>query len=160
MPELNGLEATRQILRAVPQTEVLILTIHASEQLMRDVLEVGARGYVLKSDAARDLVNAVESLLQHKPFLTCKASEMVLEGYLNSSTRADRGAPGHSPLSPRQREVAQLLAEGNSNKEVAAFLGISPKTAEAHRASLMHKLGLRSATELVRYAIRNKIIEP
>ncbi len=160
MPELNGLEATRQILKEVPRTEVLILTIHASEQLMHDALQAGARGYVLKCSAGSDLVAAVKSLLRHEPFLTSKASGMVLEGYLKASPRANQDTLSHSRLSPREREIVQLLAEGKSNKEVAAALGISLKTAETHRANSMRKLNLHSVGELVRYAIRNKFIEP
>lgn len=160
MPELNGLEATRQILKAVPQAEVLILTMHDSEELIREVLDAGARGYVLKSDAGRDLVAAVDALRQHNPFLTSRVSEMVLHGYLRRDTHSNKEEPARSRLTQREREVVQLLAEGKSNKETAATLGISVKTAETHRANIMNKLGLHSVTELVRYAVRNKIVEP
>jgi DNA-binding NarL/FixJ family response regulator len=159
MPELNGLEATRRILRALPQTEVLILTMHESEQVVREVLEAGARGYVLKSDAARDLVTAVKTLQQHKPFFTSRVAELVLKGYLGG-VQADRAEPSLPSLTPREREIVQLLAEGKSNKEVAAALEISVKTVEAHRANIMRKLNLHSISELVHYAIRNKIVEP
>lgn len=162
MPELNGLEATRQILAELPGTEVLILTMHQSEQLVRQVLDTGARGYMLKSDAGRELVLAVEALRQHQPFLTTKVSEMVLNGYLRRSgsypVLPHTGGVGH--LTRREREVLQLLAEGNSNKEVAAKLTISVKTAETHRSRIMAKLNLGSVTELVRYAVRNGIVEP
>ncbi len=160
MPELNGLEATRQILKAAPKTEVLVLTIHESEELIRSALEAGARGYVLKSDIARDLVSAVETLLQHRPFLSSRASAMVLHDSLQKGSRHDAEGASRYPLTPREREIVQLLAEGKSNKEVAAILGITPKTAETHRANIMHKLGLHSLAELVRYAIRNKIVQP
>jgi len=159
MPELNGLEATRQILKDLPQTEVLILTMHESEQVVREVLDAGARGYVLKSDAGQDLVAAVESLCRHKPFFTSKVAEMVLEGYRKTPATSSKMTVPRSRLTPREREIVQLLAEGKSNKEVAAALGISVKTAEAHRANVMHKLNLQSLSDLVRYAIRNKIIE-
>lgn len=159
MPELNGLEATRQILKVSPKTEVLIITAHASEQAAREVLAAGARGYVLKSDAGRDLVNAVESLCNHKPFFTRKVSEMVLEGYLGNRGPAEE-EPLHRRLTTREREVLQLLAEGKSNKEVAASLDISAKTAEAHRTNIMRKLDLHSMSDLVHYAIRNKLVEP
>ena len=159
MPELNGLEATRQILKDLPQTEVLILTMHESEQVVREVLDAGARGYVLKSDAGQDLVAAVESLCRHKPFFTSKVAEMVLEGYRKTAATSSKMTVPRSRLTPREREIVQLLAEGKSNKEVAAALGISVKTAEAHRANVMHKLNLQSLSDLVRYAIRNKIIE-
>ena len=159
MPEMNGLEATRQILKDVPQTEVLILTMHESEQVVREVLDAGARGYVLKSDAGQDLVAAVESLSRHKPFFTSKVAEMVLEGYRKTGATGSKLPVPRSRLTPREREIVQLLAEGKSNKEVAATLGISVKTAETHRANIMHKLNLQSLSDLVRYAIRNKIIE-
>lgn len=161
MPELNGLEATRQIIKEFPATEVLILTMHESEQLIREVLDTGARGYVLKSDAGRDLVAAVDALRRHKPYFTTKVSEMVLTGFLNRGQRTDE--PDDTPrlrLTPREREIVQLLAEGKSNKEVATSLCISVKTAETHRSRIMAKLGLRSIGELVRYAVRNRIVEP
>jgi len=158
LPELNGLEATRQILKESPETEVLILTMHHSEQLARDVLQAGARGYLMKSDADQSLIAAVESLRQHKPFLTSKVTEFVLDDYIRrGELRED--AP-RDTITPREREIIQLLAEGNSNKETATVLGISVKTIEAHRANIMRKLHLRSVTDLVRYAIRNKIVQP
>ena len=161
MPNLNGLEATRQIRKALPETEVLILTMHDSEQLVREVLEAGARGYVLKSDAGRELVTAVESVRQSKPYFTSRVSEIVLDGYLHAGERSDAfNAPRTVRLSPREREIVQLLAEGKSNKEVAVALHISVKTAETHRTNLMRKLDLHSISELVRYAIRNKMVEP
>jgi len=161
MPNLNGLEATRQIRKASPETEVLILTMHDSEQLVREVLEAGARGYVLKSDAGRELVTAVETVRKKKPYFTSRVSEIVLDGYLHAGTRADAfNAPRAVRLSPREREIVQLLAEGKSNKEVAVALHISVKTAETHRTNLMRKLDLHSISELVRYAIRNKMVEP
>jgi DNA-binding NarL/FixJ family response regulator len=160
MPELNGLEATRQILKAAPRTGVLILTMHESEQLVREVLEAGAQGYVLKSDAGRDLVAAVEALSRHKVFFTSSVAKIVLEGYRKMGSQADASGEPPSLLSPREREIIQLLAEGKSNNEVAEALYISAKTVETHRAHIMEKLNLHSITELVRYAIRNKIVEP
>ncbi len=159
MPELNGLEATREILRALPQTEVLILTMHESEQVVREVLEAGARGYVLKCDDGRDLVRAVKTLRQHKPMFTSRVAELLLRGYLDG-VQAGNAEPSLPSLTPREREIVQLLAEGKSNKEVAVLLDISLKTVEAHRANIMHKLNLHSITELVHYAIRNNIVEP
>ncbi len=160
MPEMNGLEATRQILKALPQTEVLILTMHESEQVVREVLDSGARGYVLKSDAGRDLISAVDALRQRRPFFSSRVSEMLLQNYRG---RQDRPAPGDAPrsrLTAREREIVQLLAEGKTNKEVAASLNISIKTAETHRTNIMNKLDLHSVTELVRYAVRNNMVEP
>jgi DNA-binding NarL/FixJ family response regulator len=158
LPELNGLDATRQILSESPRTEVLVLTMHHSEELARNLLQAGARGYVLKSDADENLIAAVESLRQHKPFLTATVTEFVLDDYLRRSEGPDTGVP-HAALTAREREILQLLAEGKSNKETALTLGISVKTIEAHRANLMHKLHLRSVTDLVRYAIRNNIVQ-
>jgi DNA-binding NarL/FixJ family response regulator len=160
MPGLNGLEATRRLLKEVPQTEVLILTIHGSEQLMHEVLAAGARGYLLKSDAGRDLVSAVDSLLRHKPFFTAKLSELVLESYLDPDTTTGQDVPPYRDLTGREREILQLLAEGKGAKEIGTLLGISPKTAETHRANILHKLGLKSTADLIRYAVRNKIIQP
>ncbi len=157
MPELNGLEATRQIVKASPQSEVLILTIHDSEQVARQVLSAGARGYVLKSDAARNLVTAIDTLQQHKPFFTSAVSEMVFRDFLKSNRAIDE-APSDR-LTQREREIVQLLAEGKSNKEVASILGISVKTAETHRRNVLIKLNLHSISDLIHYAIRNKIIE-
>ncbi len=158
MPELNGLEAVRQIAKYVPRTEVLVLTMHESEDLIREMLEAGARGYVLKSDTARQLLPAIDALRQHKPFFTPRASEVVLDGFLDDKKRP-KGEPSRK-LTPREREIVQLLAEGRSNKEVASTLHISVKTAETHRTNIMRKLGLHSVTELVLYAVRNHIIEP
>jgi len=157
MPELNGLDATRQILKANPQTEVLILTMHQSEEVVAEVLKAGARGYVLKSDADQNLVAAVEALLQHKPFLSSNVTEVVLSEYVN---RSSIGPEPRSRITQREREIIQLLTEGKSNKEVASALNISTRTVETHRANIMRKLALESLGDLVRYAIRNKIIAP
>jgi DNA-binding NarL/FixJ family response regulator len=158
MPELNGLAATRRILQADPAARILILTAHESEQLVREVLSAGALGYVLKSDAGRVLVTALQSLLDGAPFFTSKVARAVLEGYLRSPAPETSG--GASVLSAREQEIVQLLAEGKSNKEVARALGISVKTAETHRSNIMRKTGFGSLAELVRFAVRNKIIEP
>ena len=157
LPELNGLDATRHILKDAPETEVLVLTMHQSEELARDVLQAGARGYVLKSDADENLIAAVESLRQHKPFLTPTVTEFVLDGYIRDG--ADQDA-ARGVVTAREREIIQLIAEGKSNKQAASALSISVKTIEAHRANIMRKLHLRSVSDLVRYAIRNKIVQP
>jgi DNA-binding NarL/FixJ family response regulator len=157
MPLLNGVEATRQIRKLSPQTEILILTMHDSELLIQEVLAAGAHGYILKDDADRNLVAAVDALRRHKPYLSSRVSESV------SNPAGPDGTPfspsSRNRLTPREREVLQLLAEGKSNKEVAAILEISVKTAETHRANIMLKLDFHSVTELVRYAVRNKIIQ-
>lgn len=156
MPDLNGLEATRQIRKASPRTEVLIFTMHESERLVREVLAAGAKGYLLKSDAARSVVAAVEALAAHRPYFNWKVSETLLDGFLRATAAAETDeAVATEPLTPREREVAQLLAEGQSNKGVAIRLGVSVKTVETHRASLMRKIGARSVVDVVRYAVRN-----
>jgi DNA-binding NarL/FixJ family response regulator len=153
LPALNGLEATRLIKKEHPEIEVLIYTMYDTEELIRKVLAAGARGYVLKSDAGEHLLDAVETLSHHKPFLTPVASETVLEGFLESRRRE-----GQSILTNREREIVQLLAEAKANKEIAAALCISVKTVETHRATIMRKLGLNSIVELVHYAIRNSLV--
>jgi DNA-binding NarL/FixJ family response regulator len=159
MPTLNGLEATRQILKMRPQTKVLILTMHESDSVIREVLDAGARGYILKTDAGRDLVTAVDSLRRNKTFFTSRVSQMILDGFLKGDPRPQDSGAGAVRLTPRQREIVQLLAEGKSSKEVAVALDLSVKTAETHRANIMRKLDCHSVSEVVRYAIRNKIIE-
>jgi len=159
MPELNGLEATRQIMKTLPNASVLILSMHQSEELIREVLASGARGYVLKSDAGRDLVAGVTALSQNRPFFTTSVSEIVLDGFLRTGqTRRSSNDEG-GRLSAREREIVQLLAEGNTNKEVASRLNLGVKTVETHRSHIMQKLGLSSVSDLVRYAIRNKMVD-
>jgi DNA-binding NarL/FixJ family response regulator len=158
MPSLNGLEATRQILKTNPHARILILTLHDSDQVVRDVLNAGARGFLLKSDAARDLVAAVEALRRDKTYFTSKVASMVLEGYLKGSTGPAPAAVSRNRLTPREREIVQLLAEGKSTKEVAVALGLSVKTAETHRSNIMRKLQLHSVSDLVLYAVRNNIV--
>jgi len=152
MPELNGLEATRQIAAALPEIEILILTMDDSEEMARQVLRAGAHGFVFKSDADASLISAIEALRQHKPFLTPGVTGLVLDSFVRGETLDGDG------LTPREREIVQLLAEGKSNKEVASSLGVSIRTAESHRANIMYKLKLSSLSDLVRYAVRNKIV--
>ena len=157
MPKLNGIAAARKIREADPAARILILTAHESEQLVREVLAAGALGYVLKSDTARALTAALHELLAGRPFFSSRIARVVLDGYL----RGQGGeAGGTGVLSAREQEIVQLLAEGRSNKEVARALGISVATAETHRSNVMRKIGARSLAELVRFAVRNKIIEP
>jgi DNA-binding NarL/FixJ family response regulator len=158
MPEMNGLEATRRVLKAAPQTQVLILTMHDSDEVVQEVLDAGARGYVLKSDAGRDLVAAVEALEEGRPFFTTKVADLVLSGYLRKAKEPAGQEAARKRLTSRERELLQLLAEGKSNKEAATALGISVKTVETHRANIMRKLNLHSISELVHYAIRNRIV--
>jgi DNA-binding NarL/FixJ family response regulator len=163
MPNLNGLEAARQILAAAPEVAILILTMHDSDQVVREVLRAGARGFLLKSDAGRELVAAVEALQRQRTFFTTRVSQMVLEGYLDRDTREDgrqvKCAEVGDVLTAREREVIQLLAEGKTSKEVAVTLHLSVKTAETHRTNLMPKLGLHSVADLTRYAVRNGIVQ-
>lgn len=160
MPGLSGIEATRQILATQPATEILILTMHESEELVAEILEAGARGFVLKTDTSRDLVRAVAALSEHKLFFTTTVAEMVLAGYLEQKPRAAKSVGPSSLLTGREREVVHLLADGKSNKEIASALGISTKTAEAHRSNIMRKLNLHSIADVVRYAMRNQLVAP
>jgi DNA-binding NarL/FixJ family response regulator len=159
MPNLNGLEAARQILAASPEVAILILTMHDSDQTVREVLRAGARGFLLKSDAGRDLVAAVEALQQQRTFFTTRVSQMVLDGYLGRENRDSENAHAENVLTMREREVIQLLAEGKTSKEVAVTLNLSVKTAETHRTNLMRKLDLHSVADLTRYAVRNGIVQ-
>lgn len=156
MPLLNGVEATRRIRSSSPDTEILILTMHESDELVQQVVEAGARGYVLKDDADRVLLAAVDAARLHKPYFSTRVSTPAD----SADASTDLARSSRSRLTPREREILQLLAEGKSNKEVASLLNISVNTAEAHRANIMLKLDLHSVAELVHYAIRNKIAKP
>jgi DNA-binding NarL/FixJ family response regulator len=156
LTQLNGIEVTRQIRKETPETEVMIFTLHDNEAEIRDVLHAGARGYVLKSEADEQIVRAVESLSRHHAFFSDHVSETLLDSFVEQS------GPGNtaSLLTNREREVVQLIAEGNSNKKIAYLLSISVKTVETHRSASMRKLDIHSTAELVRYAVRNKLILP
>ena len=158
MPELNGLDATRQIKKKLPETEVLIFTGQETEELVHDVFDSGARSYIMKTDAADNLIDALKALSEHKHFFTSRISEIVFARYIQGKKTVE-GAPEKSRITDREREIVQLLAEGKSSKEIATILGISVRTVETHRAAIMKKLGLKSFSELIRYAVRNKIIE-
>jgi DNA-binding NarL/FixJ family response regulator len=155
MPVLNGLDAARLILKAAPGTRVLVLTAYHTDEMIEKALLAGVRGYVLKSDADADLVAAVKALMQGRTFFTSVASEVLVD-----HLRREREEMAQPVLTVREAEIVQLLAEGRSNKEVAGILKISSRTVENHRAQIMQRLGLRSFSELVRYAIRNGLIEP
>lgn len=159
MPDMNGLDATRQILKENPQIEVLILTMLDSEQLVRQVFASGARGYLLKSDAGNELLAAVDTVRQHKPFFTSSIAETMLRHFLDTGSAEAADAAGVDGLTAREREIVQLVAEGKSSKEISVILNISQKTVETHRSHIMNKLELHSVPDLVRYAIRNHIIE-
>jgi DNA-binding NarL/FixJ family response regulator len=158
MPELNGVEATRQIRQLYPQTEVLMLSMHESDVLLHESLKAGAKGYLLKEDADDHLVSAVDAVRQHKQYFSPKIARAISgDSFAGVAQESQRGVPINR-LTAREKEVIQLLAEGKSNKEVATMLVISVKTVEAHRTRIMLKLGVHSITGLVRYAIRNKIV--
>lgn len=154
LPRLNGVDACRLITKSLPLTQILVLSMYSEPQLIARAFRAGARGYVLKSDADRDLISAVDALLQNRTFFTESASEAILD-----TIRRSKPNEPDFPLSIRETEVLQLLVEGKSNKEVAVILGISTRTVENHRAQIMRKLGCSSLSDLVRYAIRNKIVE-
>jgi DNA-binding NarL/FixJ family response regulator len=157
MPNLNGLDAARQLLAVNPDARILILTIHDSEQVVREVLAAGARGFVLKSDAGRDLVAAVQALENRRTFFTSKVAQMMLDGYLRPYEERENSS--QQILTPREREVIQLVAEGKTTKEIATALNLSVKTAETHRTNLMRKLDLHSVADLTLYAVRNGIVQ-
>jgi DNA-binding NarL/FixJ family response regulator len=156
MPELNGLETTRQIKRAVPACEVLLFTGTEDDKLVHQIFAAGARSYILKKDMTQHLVSAIEALSRHKHYFTGPISEVLFARYLDGAPAHDGGG---SELTSREREIVQLLAEGKSNKQVAATLGISVKTVETHRAAIMRKLRCDSFADLVRYAIRQKMVQ-
>ena len=159
MPNLNGLEATRQIMAELPQTRVLVLTLYNSEETVQQVLQAGARGFMLKSDAAQDLLAAVDALRRNMIYFTPKVADMMLNGFVNGRTTAHSGTLQRTRLTSRERELVQLLAEGKSTKQAADTLGMSVKTAETHRSNIMRKLQLHSVSELVLYAVRNRLVE-
>ncbi len=158
MPDLKGAETARLIREAVPKTEVLILTMDESPQVMHEILRAGARGYIFKSDLGRDISKAIEALSNHPHYFTSQVAEIMYTTYLESRTEPKGESASQIPLTGRQREVVKLLAEGKSNKEVAGELGISVKTVETHRHQIMRKLRMRSFSDLVRYAVREGIV--
>jgi len=153
LPLMNGIEITQHLRRRLPRTEVLIFTRHEDEDLVFDILNAGARGYLLKSDAQRYLLEAIASLAVHRPFFTDKVSEALLQSFLARCNRAK------ATLTHRERSVVQLIAEGHTNRKIGAYLGIGVKTVETHRAAIMRKLNLSSSAALVRYAVRSKLVE-
>jgi DNA-binding NarL/FixJ family response regulator len=160
MPGLNGVEAARQIRKTSPFTEILILSMHHSKQLIREVIDEGVRGFIGKSDSSRDLVLAVEAIAEHRSFFTPDVTEVILDNF-DRDENAEKLPPlASESLTPRQREIVQLFTEGKTTKEVASLLEISVKTAETHRANIMRKLEIHTIAELVRYAVRAQIIEP
>lgn len=159
MPGLNGVEAIRQIKRDAPETETLIFSGSQTEETILSVFEAGARSYLLKTDPHEHILAALQALAQHKPYFTPQVGEIVFARMLSGKKTAPAETPEKGQLTAREREIVQLLAEGRSNKDVADLLKISVKTAETHRAAIMRKLKLESFADLVRYAVRNHIIE-
>lgn len=159
MPELNGLEATAQIKKILPSAEIMIFSMHESSELTHRVLEAGARGYLLKSDMGKHVISAVEALAEHKVYFTWSVSKTMLDAYLRDGNPVTDKVERFNDLTPREREIMQLLGEGHSNKAVSGRLGISIKTVETHRAAIMRKLSINSFAHLVRYTIRNRMIE-
>jgi DNA-binding NarL/FixJ family response regulator len=160
MPDLNGLDAARQIKKATPEIEILVLSGHEETELVQTVFDAGIRAYIFKSQARTHLVPGITALLSHKPYLTSKVSEVLFRRFEQQASGQEKESRTEAALTAREREIVQLLAEGRSNKEVASSLAISIKTVETHRASIMRKLNLGSLSDLVRFAIRTKIIEP
>jgi DNA-binding NarL/FixJ family response regulator len=160
LPELSGLDAIRQIRSALPQTEVGVFTMHEDELFMGDALAAGARAYVLKSEPGTRILDAVEALARHEPFFSPRATDLVVRALVRTRSSSVPPAGANDPLSDREREVAQLLVEGFGTRVVAARLGISTKTVDSHRSAIMRKLGLASVADLVRYAVRNRLVEP
>lgn len=155
LPVINGVEVIRQIKARHPQSELLMFTMHDEDEVIAQALEAGARAYLLKTDARAHLLAAIESLAVHKPFFTGPISERLLNSFLANAHKKYKDA-----LTPRERVAVQLIAEGHSNREISEILHVSIKTVEAQRASAMKKLQVTSTAALVRYAIRNKLIQP
>jgi len=158
MPDLDGISAIRQIKRALPETEVVVYSAHSSEEAIEEAFDAGAKSYIGKAGTSRDLIEAIRSVAEHKPFFTPEISQILFGKFLGADGPKKAGT-SEQKLTPREREVVRLLAQSSSNKETAAALGISVRTAETHRATLMRKLGIKSLAGPVRYAIRNNIIE-
>ena len=157
MPLLNGIEATRQIVKRSPTTRVLVLTMHSDEAYVNQILKAGATGYLLKDSADVDLIQAVAAVSQGKSFFSPGVARLMLDDYVRQL--ADKGITDrYESLSEREREIFQLIAEGKANKEIAVILSISPSTVETHRARIMEKLDLHSAAEIVLYAVRRGVI--
>ena len=155
MPGLNGLDLTHALKSELPRLEIMIYTMHEREELIMSVLRAGARAFVLKSDSDQHLFAALDALSIRRPYFSGSVSETLLEQFLRS-----KDEPSATALSHREREVVQLISEGKINKQVAEILNISIKTVETHRSAAMHKLKLRTTADLVRYAVRNNIVQP
>ncbi|HUJ33241.1 MAG TPA: response regulator transcription factor [Candidatus Acidoferrum sp.] len=161
MPEMNGLDVTRVIREEAPETQVLVLSIHFSEELAREVLRSGALGYVLKSDAESELLTAIDHVRHHQPYFTSQLAASMMQTFVqNRGANGDHADEPCVRLTAREIEVVQALAEGKSNKQVAARLGVSTRTVESHRNHIMHKMNFASFSDLVKFAVRNNLVEP
>ena len=159
LPEINGLDVCRQIRKWSKDVEVLVVTMHDSERVFREALAAGARGYIVKTDVVRHLVSAVNALSMHTPFFPSAIAQLLFEEYLRADRQQKRGYTRRGKLTPREREIVQQVAEGKTNREIGKLLGISTRTVEKHRANVMEQLSLRSASELIRYAIKNRMVQ-
>jgi DNA-binding NarL/FixJ family response regulator len=152
MPRMTGLQATHEIKKQAPDTQVLILSMHDDERYLYEALRAGASGYVLKRAAGEDLLDAVRAAARGEPFLTPEAQQTLIRDFLSRGEQPE--------LTPREQEVVKLIAEAHTNREIAGILHLSEKTVESHRANVLQKLGMRDRVELVRYAIRHGLVEP
>jgi DNA-binding NarL/FixJ family response regulator len=159
MPELNGLDVARTVREENPETDVLVLSQHFSEELAREVLRAGALGYVLKSDAESDLLAAIDNARHRQPFFTSQLATSMMQSFVKDTGAGNGSGLERLPLTPRELSVIQLLAEGKSNKQVAAALNISTRTVESHRNNIMHKMNFASITDLVKFAVRHNLAE-
>ncbi len=160
MPEMNGLEVTAAVRECSPETEVLVLSMHFSEELAREVLRSGALGYMLKTDADSELLEAIDRVRRHQPFFTNQLASAMAQTFLDGPAEVGEDGESKSPLTEREMQVVQLLAEGKSNKEVAGVLGVSTRTVESHRNHIMRKMSFTSFSELIRFAIRSNLVQP
>jgi DNA-binding NarL/FixJ family response regulator len=158
MPQLNGLEAAKQIVKANPRIQIIILSMHSDETYLIRALQAGVKGYLLKESAEEDLIRAVRMVAQGKPFFSPAVTSALLADYMRDMQQRNL-QDSYDLLTEREKEVLQLLAEGKSNKETATILDLSPSTVETHRTNLMQKLGLHNTAEIVLYAVRKKIIQ-
>jgi DNA-binding NarL/FixJ family response regulator len=160
MPEMNGIDAARSIREESPETDVLVLSAHFSEELAREAVRAGALGYVLKTDAEGDLLAAVDHMRHRQTFFTSRLATYMMQTFIAETAAATGNGERGMALTPREIEVLQSLADGKSNKEVAYYLKLSTRTVESHRNHIMHKMGFRSFSHLVRFAVRNNLVEP
>lgn len=154
MPNVSGLDLILQLKKLLPKVEILVLTMHDSERIVAQALRAGSRGYLLKSDTADKLIEAIAALSRRQTYFSASVSETLLQAYLNSNSNAE-----HEQLTPRERQIVKLVAEGNSNKRIAMILKVSIKTVETHRSAAMRKIGAKSSADLALYAARNELVQ-